>query len=310
MVEKYAKRESWVVLSQASTNELATDVAGLPSELPTDGEDAKRFDLLLLNLQIARLRAEPRYHGLCEQVKAIAGLLEERSAIPMVRERMALIQDLQTDEWWQDVTVPMLETVRRRLRDLVKLIEKSSRKPIYTDFEDELGAETGVALPGFDSGMDFAKFRAKAQVYLRAHQDHLAIRKLRMNRPLTITDIAELERMLAESGVATPAHLAKAATESRGLGVFVRSLVGLDREAAKEALGAFTAGTTFAANQIEFVNLVVDHLTEHGVLDAARLYESPFTDRTPRGPDALFTPQDMDRLIAALHAVRDAAVAA
>ncbi len=57
----------------------------------------------------------------------------------MVRDQMALIQDVQTDEWWQDVTVPMLEGMRRRLRDLIKLIEKQKRKPIYTDFEDEMG---------------------------------------------------------------------------------------------------------------------------------------------------------------------------
>ena len=61
---------------------------------------------------------------------------------------MALIQDVQTDEWWQDVTVPMLEGVRRRLRDLVQLIEKQQRKPIYTDFEDEMGGETAVDSAG------------------------------------------------------------------------------------------------------------------------------------------------------------------
>ena len=67
----------------------------------------------------------------------------------MVREQMALIQDVQTDAWWQDVTVPMLEGMRRRLRDLIKLIEKQKRKPIYIDFEDEMGAENAVELPGF-----------------------------------------------------------------------------------------------------------------------------------------------------------------
>ena len=121
----------------------------------------------------------------------------------MVREQMALIQDVQTDEWWQDVTVPMLETVRRRLRDLVQFIEKQQRKPIYTDFEDQMGDETGVELPGFAVGTDFAKFRAKARAFLRAHQDHVAIHKLRMNKPLTAADLAELERMLVESGVGT-----------------------------------------------------------------------------------------------------------
>ena len=93
--------------------ELSHEVAGLPSELDPEGEEAKRFDLLVLNLQLAMLRAEPGFERLREQVKEIAGLLEEKSAIPMVREQMALIQDVQTDEWWQDVTVPMLEGMRR-----------------------------------------------------------------------------------------------------------------------------------------------------------------------------------------------------
>src|SRR5207245_4642466 len=136
-----------------------------------------------------------------EQVKELAGLLEEKSAVPMVREQMALIQDVQTDEWWQDVTVPMLEGMRRRSRDLIKLIEKQKRKPVYTDFEDEMGGETAVELPGFGQGTDYAKFRAKAQAFLRTHKDHVAIRKVRMNKALTPADLVELERMLIEGGV-------------------------------------------------------------------------------------------------------------
>ena len=149
LVEKYAEPDVWVSLSGEAFTELSNEVAGLPSELDPEAEEAKRFDLLILNLQLALLRSEPAFERLRDQVKAIAGLLEEKSAIPMVREQMPLIQDVQTDEWWQDVTTAMLETVRRRLRALVKLIEKRQRKPIYTDFEDEMGGETRVELPGF-----------------------------------------------------------------------------------------------------------------------------------------------------------------
>jgi len=187
------------------------------------------------------LRSEPGFTRLRDQVKELAGLLEEKSAIPMVRDQMALIQDVQTEEWWQDVTVPMLEAMRRRLRDLIKLIEKSKRKPIYTDFEDEMGGETAVELPGFGHGTDYAKFRAKAQAFLRSHQDHIAIHKLRMNKALTAADLAELQRMLGDSGIGAAEDIRRAAEESQGLGLFVRSLVGLDRQAAKEALPGFSA---------------------------------------------------------------------
>jgi type I restriction enzyme R subunit len=290
--------------------ELAQEVAGLPAEIDPEGEEAKRFDLLILNLQLARLRSEPGFERMRDQVRAIAGLLEEKAAIPMVREQMPLIQDVQTDEWWQDVTVPMLEVLRRRLRDLVKLIDKQERKPIYTDFEDELGAEAGVALPGFGEGTSFAKFRAKAQAYLRAHQDHIAVHKLRTNKALTEGDLAELERMLAESGVGALEDIERAKSESQGLGLFVRSLVGMDRDAAKQAMAGFLAGKTLAANQIEFVNLIVNHLTEHGVMEARRLYQSPFTDLTPHGPEGLFSQTSADELIAILDEVRRTAIAA
>jgi type I restriction enzyme R subunit len=309
-VEKYAKPEAWTSLTVDALSELSHEVAGLPSELEAEAEEAKRFDLLLLNLQLARLRVEPTFERLRDQVREIAGLLEEKSAIPMVREQMELIQDVQTDEWWQDVTIPMLEALRRRLRGLVKLIEKQKRKPLYTDFEDVIGTEAGVSLPGLEEGPDFARFRAKARVFLRAHEDHIAIRRLRMNKPLTATDLEELERVLVESGVGGPEDILRAKIEGRGLGLFVRSLLGMDREAAKGALSGFLNGKTLSANQIEFVNLVVDHLTEHGVMEAAMLYQSPFTDVTPHGPDGLFSSSEVDELLGVLDRVRRAASAA
>jgi type I restriction enzyme R subunit len=84
----------------------------------------------------------------------------------------------------------------------------------------------------------------------------------------------------------------------------------MDREAAKAALADFLGDRTLRANQIEFVNLIVDHLTDRGVLLPAALYESPFTDVSPTGPDAIFAFDDVGKLIGALEAVTASAQAA
>ena len=131
-----------------------------------------------------------------------------------------------------------------------------------------------------------------------------------MNRALTKSDLTELERILTDSGIGGSDELAQAKSKANGLGLFVRSLVGLDRQAAKEAMAGFLSGKNFGANQIEFVDLIVDYLTDHGVMDAALLYEAPFTELSARGPEALFTPTQMNELVAILRQVQENARAA
>jgi type I restriction enzyme, R subunit len=304
-VEKYSEPRAWEKLGMENQIELAVNVAGLPSELVDDDQEAKQFDLLMLRLQLAILRHEPSYERLRKQVIDIAGLLEEKASIPMVQQQLELIQEIQNEEFWQDVTTPILETVRKRLRSLVKLIEKGKRITVYTDFQDILGDEAAVELPGFGAGADYEKFRAKARQFLKAHEDHPAIIKLRFNEPLTQGDIRDLEKMLLDARTGTTEDLNRAKQQSYRLGLFLRSLVGLDRDAAKRSFDAFLIGKTPTANQIEFVNMIVEHLTQRGWMDPSLLYESPFTDISPRGVEGVFEGAEVAQLLSVLDSIRE-----
>lgn len=309
-VQRFTEWEQWNQLTPIQAGEIAEHLAGLPSTRRDDDEEAKRFDLLILKIQLARLDEDPVLADrLRRQVQDIAGALLGQTGIPAVAEQQVLLAEVADDEWWVDVTLPMLELARRRIRGLVKFIEKTKKAIVYTDFEDELGDGSIVDLPGVNVGTNWERFKAKARAYLKEHEDHVALQRLRRNRQLTESDLSALEEMLLASGAGNLEDIARAREEAQGLGLFIRSLVGLDRQAASEAFAEFLSGTKFTATQIRFVQMIVEQVTANGTMQAKRLYEAPFTDHAPTGPEFLFSDNDLDRMIVILDEIRAHAVA-
>jgi type I restriction enzyme R subunit len=217
---------------------------------------------------------------------------------------------MQQEEYWADITLPLLEEIRRRLRDLVKFMDSKQRTIIYSDFEDELGALREVSLRGVLSATDLVQYRRKVMHFLQAHQDHITIHKLKRNVPITPDDIAELERMFFASGeLGTREDFEQAYGKQEQLGLFIRKLVGLDREAAKEAFGVYLSRKTLTANQIRFIDQIIDYLTQNGVMDPGLLYEPPFTDYSPAGLDGVFSDADADEIVSILHSIQQQAAA-
>ena len=292
-------------MTPEAAGEITENLAGLPTTVKDSGEDAKRFDLLILRRQLADIQGDALgADRLRQQVQEIAEGLLGKTTIPAVAAQQELLDEIANDQWWIDVTLPMLESVRRRLRGLVQWLDPTKKNAVYTFIHDELFDPKIVDMPMFRTGVDMERFKAKAAAYLKAHQDHVALQRLRRNKPLTPDDLQALEQMLVESGAGDTAAIAKAKEESQGLGLFVRSLVGLDHQAALEAFAQYLDGTRFNANQINFVNLIVGELTNNGVMDVERLYESPYKDLVVTGPESMFTKTQVDNIVDILDTVR------
>ncbi|MEV7428316.1 DEAD/DEAH box helicase family protein [Nocardioides sp. NPDC092400] len=303
-VETWSDRDRWDELSQGDAAEILDHLSGLPSTVRDPDEQAKRFDLLVLRRQLAQLDGDAvAAERIRETVQAIAAALLPKKTIPSVAEQLVLLEEVAGDEWWVDVTLPMLEVMRLRLRGLVRFVEKTQQSPVYTDFEDTLGDATPVELPQVTTGMNWDRFRAKAQAYLHEHQDHMALQRLRRNKQLTEDDLAALSDMLVASAGDQLVDLAWVNERAGDLGPFIRSLVGLDRSAALEAFGAYLDESKFSVDQVRFVSLIVDELTVNGAMEPARLYESPYIDHAPTGPDYLFPDAEVDGIIDILRGI-------
>lgn len=303
-VEEFQRDAPWNSLGPDELMKLK-EIAALPTQLDPEPDEAKRFDVQMYRLEKAYLTGDSKFDALRSKVIEIASLLEEMESIPVVSLQMVLIQDVQGENWWQGVTLQMLEVLRKKLRGLVHLIERRQKTILYTDFEDvvvSMSEQTPTSASG--PRQNFEQFKRKAREYFLDHESDAAVLKIHHNYPVDSNDIARLTDILMQAGIASHGDIERAEGESGGFGFFIRSLVGLDRAAAKAAMGDFLDDKRFSANQIDFINLIIDDLTVNGVVGPERFYESPFTDIAAQGPQTLFSPDEIEKLIARLAEVR------
>lgn len=302
-LEKYSIREQWSKLNAEDVLEVNLHLAGLPAELPEEDETAKRFDLLLLNLQLNLLEKSSSFARNRDKVMAISARLEGKGSIPMVAQQMELILDLQTENWWSGITLPLLEDVRVRLRDLIKFLDKGEAVIVYTDFEDTLGDHTPIFVAGYANAEEMRQYKLKVERFVRENANHITINKLRMNRQITKMDLEELERLLfASEEIGSRERFEKVFGHQQSLGMFIRKLVGLDREAASEAFGDFLHNSTYSATQIRFIDQIISYLTQNGTMDPGILYDPPFTDSHNEGLDGVFGDAGATKII---HLLQD-----
>lgn len=311
VVEKFQRPESWSNLKGADVAELRDELSKLPSQIAGEDESAKQFDLLVLRAQLALLRSTKDFVRWQNQIQEIAALLEEKKSIPMVRAQLELLEEIQTDDYWADITVPLLDVLRKRVRELVKFIEKRSRKVVYADFRDTVGEVREVESDWLGSQFNLEQYKKRMKKLLSENENHIVVNKLKRNIPISIGDIAELERLLLGSGqFGQPEDFERVFGNRQTLGQLVRSMIGLDREEAMKAFNGFLEESTYTTKQILFVKQIVDYLTQNGIMDPAVLYESPFTDFSADGLDGVFPGAEGDLIVQTIEQINNNAAAA
>jgi len=273
-VEKYADPDNYAVVSFEDTQIIKEELAPLitPDE---DDPKALRFDALVYGIELAYLvgkKYTKARSDLFKKVSSIAGVAN----IPEIKAQSELIQKILQTDYLDNAGINEFEHIRKNLRNLMKYIIGGKDPVDTTIMVDEI-----LSMDWHESELendDLKNYKAKAEFYIRQHQDEAVITKLKSNVPLTRDDILALEKILW-SEVGTKEDY-EAEIGSKPLGEFVREIVGLDMKAAKEAFAEYLDEAILDSRQIYFVNQIVEYIVHNGLMkDLSVLQESPFTDK-------------------------------
>lgn len=272
-VDMYSDKTNYQTLSYNDTLYVREEVA--PLILPDEDEaTAVRFDALIYGIELAYLAGKAygkARSDLLKKVQAISGVAN----IPDIMMQADLINKILHTDYLETADVNDFEYIRNNLRGLMKYIPKTKIR-YDTDFEDDI-----LSVEWKESKLendDLKNYRAKAEYYVRQHKDNIAIAKLMKNKPMTAIDMEALENILW-SEIGTKDEY-RAEYGDKPLGEFVREIVGLDMNTAKEAFAAYLDETNLDNRQIYFVNQIVEYIVHNGLMkDLSVLQESPFTDR-------------------------------
>ena len=271
-VERFSKEETYQGLVYGDIREMEEELC--PLILP-DADDPKalRFDALLYGIELAYMvgkTSTKARRDLVRQAEAVASV----GNIPEIQEQKELLDRILHTDYLERAGLNEFEHIRKSLRDLMKYVLPSGHS-YSTNFDDQI-LETEWHESQLETD-DLKNYRAKAEFYVREHQDSPAIAKLKSNLPLTQQDVAELESILW-SQVGTQEDY-EAEYGEKPLGEFVREVVGMDMKAAKEAFSVYLNDVNLDDRQIYFVNQIVEYIVQNGLMkDLSVLQKPPFTD--------------------------------
>ncbi len=270
-IEQFSKKDNWVYISTIDLVDIKDNL--IPLFISSDeNEPAKRFDNLIYQLQVKRIRNEKTTK--CEN--AIIGTiteLEKLGTIPQVKEKQDLILKVSETDYLKEADFWNIEEIRKQLRDLIQFIDPYNRPPVYIDFEDTLHDvdETYVEI---SSGNNFTSYRKKLEKFLTSNLENSIIWKIRHNIRLTELEKENLQKILFEE-LGSNKEYAEAFGDTNVIKA-VRNIVGLDKSVASDIFYKYINENRLNMKQIQFVKLLVDYVVKNGTIDMEKLTEQPF----------------------------------
>ena len=271
IIEPFRDKEKWTYLSDVDVLRLKEIGKLIPQD--DDDESAKKFDVIMLHLQLAHIDSTVRVGQFRQVVVNIAAHLEKKGTVPAVMARIDTIRKVQKTQFWENESLDSLESVRTELRDLIKLLEETRKtKKFIIDIEDPY--ET---VEGGEDIIIQTTYKQRVIDYLAQHTDNPTLRKIQDFEQLTSGDFSELERVFFEELGTREEYneLAEGHPYKNNVAAFIRVINGIDRKKALQIYQNFIEDNNLTSEQELYLKNILDYVSVNGDIETRNFMEYP-----------------------------------
>lgn len=275
-VSHFKEEGAWAYISELDTLTLKNDISPLLAK-NTQDENAKKFDVLMLVIELSLLDEEAGASRAIQNVQVVAEKLQQKATIPQIQAKMATIKEVLTPVYWENMSLPWLEKVREDIRELTKFLLGDKNQWFIIDIEDV------VTYDGTSEGIvTRVTYKQRIMDFLAENRNLPVLNKIYSMEQLTSADVRELEHILWEElgnkedydrytqGMLCGANVA----------IFIRSIIGVNRKEAIVRFSTFLSGAQLNAEQEEFLTTIISYVCENGdITKDIVVNEAPFDEK-------------------------------
>ena len=275
-VSHFKEDAAWAYISELDALALKNDLSPLLAK-NTQDENAKKFDVLMLAIELSLLDEEAGANKAIQNVQGVAEKLQQKASIPQIQAKMETIKEVLTPVCWENMSLSWLEKVREDIRELTKFLLDDKKQWFVIDIDDV------VTYDGTSEGIvTRVTYKQRIMDFLAENRNLPVLDKIYSMEQLTGADVRELEHILWEElgdkedydrytqGMPCGANVA----------IFIRSIIGVNRREAIERFSAFLSGAQLNAEQEEFLTTIISYVCENGdITKDIVVNEAPFDEK-------------------------------
>ena len=307
-VKKYKNIDTIKNLEEKDVDEITKNLSSLPFPIHEKNEIEKKFENLILKTQLKLFDNKKIENEKIEISDIVKGLAKKGNIKEIQKKSEYIMKIIKDENYLKNIDILELKNLEDIIEPLTIFLDNNGKHLNYIvgDFEDTYISTEVKDINVFASA--YINSKEKFQKYLDKNKSLLSIKKLRNNIELDEDDLKELKKVLYSNEEVNlevlknenNSEIEKISSlygENESFGIFIRSLIGLDREAINKEFSEFLNKEKFNSNQIELINLIIENIVKYGAYSKSEIPKLS-NDILGKSIDNIFTDRnDLQKIV-------------